>query len=221
MAACAVVGQFVLDSRSTTAPKRNPPLPAVQNLVDVILRKFPNDPLLGLYAKPNIPPGKLGSALSAYTRLNPNDVIALHTYGNVFSGGSIAFTATEMHHPKGFVKYEDLRGATPNGKEIHIHVNQGGMTNSYILKTENERAAALLQNVLDAIITQPKADDLAAEAEALRDYEAEGFQHTEISWLKLRDEVMRTIDLLHERFQDGKLSLTEYENKRADLLARL
>jgi hypothetical protein len=39
--------------------------------------------------------------------------------------------------------------------------------------------------------------------------------------LLLRDEVMRTIDMLHERFQDGKLSLIQYEEKKTELLARL
>ena len=42
-----------------------------------------------------------------------------------------------------------------------------------------------------------------------------------MDWLLLRDEVMRTIDQLYERFQDGKLSLLEYENKKEQLLARL
>jgi hypothetical protein len=189
-----------------------------RDYTEAVLRRFPTDAQQGFFAKPNLPSGKLGRALGAYTKLNPGDIIAIHEYGNLFSGGSLAFTAHQLWHPKGFINYEDIRSADSADKDITVQVNQGGTTLPVLLKADSPQAAQLLVNVLD-VLSYPEQG--ADETEPARDYEQEGFQHTEISWLKLRDEVMKTIDLLHQKFQDGKIGLQEWEDKKADLLSRL
>jgi hypothetical protein len=185
---------------------------------ETLLRKFPTDASKGFFVKPNIPSGKLGKALSAFMRLNPSDVLAVHEYGNMFSGGVIAFSATQLHHSKGFIPLEDLQGAHARQEFVDVTVNQGGGSSTVAIKTDGPEAARLLVNVLDGIIFQPKADEIV---EQVRDYAAEGFDPQQVNWLQLRDEILKTIDLLHQRFQDGKISLMEFEDKKMELLGRL
>lgn len=188
---------------------------ASTNLATVLLRNFPNDERLGFFVKPNMPAAKLGKVLNEYTRLQPGDVLAFHLVGGLLSSDAIAFTATSVHHEKAYFNYEDLRGATASGKNVTAEVNQNGQSTPHVLKTASAEAATILARVLDTLAIAPKADDLVAP----RDYSA--FAKEAVQWLEIRDEVMRTIDLLHERFQAGKLSLLEYEEKKADLLSRL
>jgi hypothetical protein len=195
-----------------------PPMATPHDYSDAVLRRFPTDANLGFYAKPNLPTGKLGRALGAYTKLNPTDILAIHEYGNLFNGGSLAFTARQLWHPKGFINFEDIRSAASADKDVTVQVNQGGTVVPVLLRANSPQAAQLLVNVLDVISYPDQADE---NTEPTPDYEQAGFQHTEISWLKLRDEVLKTIDLLHQKFQDGKIGLQEWEDKKADLMARL
>lgn len=187
---------------------------ATQNLAALLLRTFPNDERLGFYVKPNMPASKLGKVLNAYTRLQPGDVLAFHLVGGLLSSDAIAFTASSVHHEKAFFNYEDLRSASASGKTVSAEVNQNGQIVPHLLKTASDEAASILARVLDTLAVAPKADDLAPKSYT-------GFSKEAVQWLEIRDEVMRTIDLLHERFQSGKLSLLEYEEKKTDLLARL
>lgn len=184
---------------------------------DLISRRFPKDDTLEFYAKPSLPAGKVGKALSAYTRIQPNQVLALHIYGNMFSGGVICFTATHCYHPKGSFALEDLNASELKEDQVLVSVNQGGSSTGGLLKAENEQAARLLHGFLQDIIFEPKGDQILEEVKA--DYSK--YSPEAVNWLELRDEVMRTIDLLYQRFNDGKLSLLEYESKKADLLGRL
>ncbi len=188
---------------------------APKDFTELIKRNFPNDERLGFFVKPNIPSGKQGRVLNDFTRLSPGDLVACHTWGNMLGGGSIAFTGTQCFYEKAFFTYEDLKGAEARERLVDVEVNQTGSMIRHTLKCENEEAAKIMARVLDTLATQPKADDIVAPA----DYSK--FSASSLSWLELRDEVMRTIDMLYERFQNGKLSLLEYEEKKADLLSRL
>jgi hypothetical protein len=187
------------------------------NFSEIITRKFPHDPDKGFYAQPNLPAVKTGKALMKYTRIaTANEVLGLHEYGGLFGGGTIVLTATHCHHPDGSFALEDLHSAHADAGKIRLAINQAGAPVEEIVKTDGPQAAKLLVGVFDAIIYAPKADDLLEEERSF-----EGLNRAEIDWVKLRDEVMRTIDMLHQRFQDGKISLTEYEEKKDDLLIRL
>lgn len=190
----------------------------MKDFTDILQRKFPTDGSKGFYVKPKMSATKLGKALMNYTQISsPADVVAFHEYGNFFSGGTIVFTGTKCFFSDGSFPLEDLRATRVREKFVDVEVNQGGKTSTMTLKTDGEQEAKLLSNVLDAIIYAPKAEDLLEEE---RNYEEE-FDETEVNWLKLRDEVMRTIDMLHQRFQDGKITLVEFENTKTDLLSRL
>lgn len=187
----------------------------MQDLSAALIRNFPNDERLGFFVKPNLPATKLGKVLNAFTRLQPGDVLAFHLVGGLLSTDAIAFTGTSVYHEKAFFNYEDLRGASASGKTISVEVNQNGQVVPHVLKTASAEAATILARVLDTLAAAPKAADVTMA----RDYS--GYDKAAVPWLEIRDEVMRTIDLLHERFQAGKLSLLEYEEKKADLLSRL
>jgi hypothetical protein len=188
----------------------------MQDYSQIIQRNFPNDERLGFYVKPNIPSGKQGKILNDFTRLSPGDLIACHIFGGMLGGGSIAFTAKACYYEKAFFNYEDCKGANARDRFVDVDVNQSGAAVRHTLKCENDEAAKILARVIDTIAAQPKADDLVQPAPDYSKYSKESIQ-----WLELRDEVMRTIDLLYDRFQNGKLSLLEFEEKKADLLGRL
>jgi hypothetical protein len=183
---------------------------------EILKRNFPSDDRMGFYVLPNIPSGIKGRVLNEFTRLNIPDVVACHVFGNMVDKDYIVFTDTQCHYEKSFFGLEDIKAANVRERFVDIDVNQGGASTRHSLKTHSEEAAKLLARVLDTIAYQPKADDLMPEKPDYSKYDA-----TSLSWLELRDEVMRTIDMLHERFQAGKLSLMEYEDKKTDLLARL
>jgi hypothetical protein len=186
----------------------------MKDLADVILRTFPNDERMGFFVKPNLPSTKLGKVLNAYTRLQPGDILAFHLTGGLLSTDSVALTATAVHYDKGFFTYEDLKGANAQGKNVVVQVNQNASLVNHTLKADTAEAATILARVLDTLAGQEKAPDLEPASYV-------GFSKEAVQWLEIRDEVMRTIDLLHERFQSGKLSLLEYEEKKTDLLSRL
>lgn len=186
------------------------------DFTELLQRNFPNDERLGFFVKPSIPSSKQGRILNDFTRLSPGELVACHIYGNMLGGGSIAFTGKSCYYEKAFFNYEDIRGANARDRYVDVDVNQSGASVRHSLKCENEEAAKILARVVDTISAQPKADDLV---QSIADYSK--FSKESVQWLEIRDEVMKTIDLLYDRFQNGKLSLLEYEEKKADLLARL
>ena len=75
--------------------------------------------------------------------------------------------------------------------------------------------AKTLQRIFEGLSrTDPKAEKIVKQT-------YEGYSNTELDWLNLRDEIMRTFDMLYDRYNDGKLTLLEYENKKEQLLSRL
>jgi hypothetical protein len=188
----------------------------MKNYSDTIQRKFPDDSRLGFYKKPNIPASKLGKVLGQFKNLNIAEIMAFHQYGGLFSSGNVAFTPTMCHYDKGSFYLEDVKSAQVREHWVDVAVNQGGAFVTHNLRTDSAEAAALLERFLDSLGNAPKADDLVQK---IADYS--GYSKEAINWLELRDEVIRTIDLLAQRFQDGKLSILEFEEKKAELLARL
>ncbi|MCS7085291.1 MAG: hypothetical protein RMM53_05855, partial [Bacteroidia bacterium] len=77
-------------------------------------------------------------------------------------------------------------------------------------------AAVTLARFFEALSAVPKIESPAIET---RDYSS--FSADARVWLELRDEILKTIDRLHEAFNAGKISLLEYEDKKAELLRRL
>lgn len=189
----------------------------MKDYTQALLRRFPSDERLGFFVKPQLPAKKLGKLLGDYTKINsPGDVVAFYQYSGYFSGFSALFTAYLCHYSKGFFNLEDVKSVEVQKETICVFVNQGGGTTRHDIKTENENAAKLLARVFEEIAYTPKADELI---ETVRNYE--GFSKEAINWLELRDEVMQTIDTLYQKFNDGKLTLLEYEEKKSDLLSRL
>lgn len=183
---------------------------------EIIRRNFPSDETRGFYVQPNIPTGITGRVLNTFTRLNIPDVVAVHAYGTMLDKDYIVLTDTHLYYEKSNFLLVDMKGATPRDRFADVDVNVNGNLTRHSLKTKDAEAAKILARVLDTLSFQDKADDLVPEKPDYSQYSA-----SSLSWLELRDEVMRTIDLLHERFQNGKLSLLEYEEKKADLLSRL
>lgn len=190
----------------------------MKDFTEVILRKFPYDEKLEFYVKPNMPAGKLGKALASNSKIQAAEVLAFHLYGGLFSSGAVVFTPTLCYFEGGSIRLEDVKGASKSDKFIQVDVNQGGRITSNKIRCQNAEASALLENVFNAIIDAPKTDDIPILVEK-KDYSS--YTKEAINWLELRDEVMATIDMLHQRFMDGKISLIEYEDKKLDLLSRL
>jgi hypothetical protein len=190
----------------------------MKEFTDILLRKFPYDEKLGFYVKPNMPASKLSRALASNSKIQAAEVIAFHLYGGIFSSGAVVFTPTLCYFEGGVIRLEDLKAAKKMENFIQIEVNQGGRYTSNKIKCLNTEAAALLENVLNAIIDAPRLDDIPILVEK-KDYSQ--YSKEAINWLELRDEIMATIDMLHQRFMDGKISLIEYEEKKTELLSRL
>lgn len=178
--------------------------------------KFPHDERNGLFVTPNMPAVKLGKALMKDRRIaSPNDVIALHVDEGAFSSNYILFTQEKCFYSDGEFLLEDVKEVQLDGKKFTVFANQKGQYLPHQLKAKNEAAAKTLQRVFEGFKSfDPKAAEMVE-----RTYE--GFSNTELDWLNLRDEIIRTIDMLHDRFQEGKLSLVQYEEKKSDLLSRL
>lgn len=184
---------------------------------DFIQRRFPENDKEGLYVRPKLPAVKLGKILMKERKVKqPGDVMAMHLDEGVFSSSYILFTDTGCFYDGQSFLWEDTRTAKADGKKILVTLNAQGAFNERTLKAKSEEAARMIATMIDNIAFY----DPGKEIENI-EQQYEGFESPEIDWLKLRDEVMRTIDMLAERFNDGKLSLLEYEEKKEELLKRL
>ena len=189
----------------------------MKDFTELLSKAFPTAPKEGLFGLPEIPGGKQGRALSAYKDIpTPSAILGVCEYGNMLRGGCHAFTGTMMFTTEGEFPLQELKSATASERYVQLAVNASGQVRTLKIKTESDSAAEMLVRLLDQVIYQPKADDLLEEE---KDYSS--FDPEQINWLELRDEIMKTIDQLHQRFQLGKISLNEYENKKTDLLDRL
>ena len=179
--------------------------------------KFPAEEKSHLYKFPALPAVKLGKLLMKETRISqPGDVVAVHFYSSMFSSGYAIFTDSEFFYPDGSFLLEDVKSAQIDEKKVLVHVNHLGSLTTHTFKVGTEEAAHAFHKILNAVARyDPKA---VAEEEA-PDYSK--FEGQAIDWLLLRDEIMKTIDMLAEKFSDGKLSLLEYESKKLELLNRL
>jgi hypothetical protein len=187
------------------------------NYSEFIQRRWPNDKRLDFYVKPTLPATKLGKVLARYTKINsPSDVVAFYTFSGFMSGSDIVLTGQGCYYDKGFFWLEDVKGARSDGDKVVIDANQAGSLTQHRFAAENEEAAKLLASFFDALSYESKAEPITSAVNEYKDLNT-----SEIRWVQLRDEVMLTIDKLHERFQDGKIGLTEYENTKTDLLSRL
>ncbi|RMG27389.1 MAG: hypothetical protein D6730_07290 [Bacteroidetes bacterium] len=187
----------------------------------LIKESFPQDEKAGLYRTPNLPAVKLGKILRKEKRIaSPSDVLAMHLYSGMFSSGAIIFTADRCFYEDGAFDLEEVKDCQVKDDHCIVLVNQKGQLVPHKLSVKNEQVAKTLKKVFDAIAYyDPKSEALMQQA--AKKYEEAGFKDGELNWLLLRDEVMRTIDMLYERYNDGKLSILEYEDKKAELLSRL
>jgi len=185
---------------------------------DYIIRKISSNERLGIFVAPNLPGGKLGRILNEETQIRPGDVVAFFVDSGLFSTQYFIITNTKCHFQGGSFDLNTLRSAKADGKHIEFLVTSGSGTDAVRAKIGDEQAANNLARLLDDLAYHDPEAEKASAPDAAK-YSA--FEGQALDWLLLRDEVMRTIDMLHERFQDGKLSLIQYEEKKAELLSRL
>ena len=186
---------------------------------DFIKRKFPHNEDLGLFVAPRLPATKLGKILMQETRVKqPSDVVAMYLDTGFFSSTYLILTDTTCYYQGGTFALETLRSCTASGKQIEFYISGLGSTTSQRISIGSQEAATTLAKVLDdlAYWDKDKENETAPDPEKYTQFEGQA-----LDWLVLRDEVMRTVDMLYDRFQDGKLSLLEYESKKSELLARL
>lgn len=180
--------------------------------------KFPHDEANGLYKAPQLPAVKLGKVLVKETRISsPNDVIGLHLWSGFMSGGYLILTKDRCYTEDKEFALEDVKSAEARKDEIHLVTNLQGQLVPQEFRVENESVAKALARILDQLAGFDPASEEALE----RSYDPETYTTAEIDWLKLRDEVMRTIDFLYQRYNDGKLNMLEFESKKEELLRRL
>ncbi len=186
---------------------------------DFIKRKFPQNDDIGLYVAPQLPATKLGKILMKETRVRqPTEVVAMYLDTSFFGSTYLILTDTKCFYQGGAFDLETLRGCKAEGKTIEFMITGIGSSTSQKVTLGDEQAANTVSKVLDDLAYWDKD----AEAETAPDPKKYAqFEGQALDWLLLRDEVMRTVDMLYDRFQDGKLSMLEYESKKADLLARL
>lgn len=183
---------------------------------DRIREKFPEDPQSGLYKAPRLPALKLGKLLMRDRRVaSPTDVLALHLDEGTFSTQALIFTKTDCLYEGGAFPLSQVREARAAGRKLSVVVNQNGQLITHSFSVKNEPVAQLLRRLLEDF------GRYDPEAEAVPDRSYEGLDPAAVPWLLIRDEVMRTIDMLYERYNDGKISLLEYEEKKQALLDRL
>ncbi len=183
----------------------------------LLLRKFPENPVLGFYRYPKLPSSLVGRLLGRYPHItSPAEVVAFYHHERLFGGHEVLFTDTHFYDATAYFPLEDVRGTVIQGSRLVIELSQLGRMIQHRMELGQPVATEIMQKVFELIIQAPK-DDLL---EGVRQLYA-GLDRTSIQWLALRDEVMRTIDLLYERYQEGKLSLVEYETLREDLLRHL
>lgn len=186
---------------------------------DFIKRKFPHNEDQGLFVAPRLPATKLGKILMQETKVKqPTEVVAMYLDSGFFGSTYLLLTDTKCFYSGGTFDLETLRGCKADGKTLDFMISGMGSTFSQKFKLGDEQAASALAKLLDdlAYWDKDKEDETAPDPQKYQQFEGQA-----LDWLLLRDEVMRTIDLLYERFQDGKLSLLEYEGKKAELLSRL
>ncbi|MGQ9863982.1 MAG: hypothetical protein ACUVRD_05835 [Bacteroidia bacterium] len=188
----------------------------MRNYRELLKRKFPQNPKLGFYVHPQLPATLLGRVLVRYTHItSPAEVVALYHRERFLSSIEVVFTGTHLYDMESYFPLENLRGVESRRKDLVLGFVQGGITAPHTLRVGNETAAKILQKIFEEIIYYAPKE----EFQALEKYQDLDFQS--VQWLALRDEVLRTIDRLYEMYQEGKLSLIEYEEKKADLLKRL
>ncbi len=186
---------------------------------DFIKRKFPANESEGLYVTPNLGGSKLGRILNKETQIQTGDVVAFYLDSGFFGSTYFILTNDHGYYPGGQFPLENVRSAEPDGKTLIVFVGTlTGATKTHIKLGDEDAATAIAKVLDDLAFYDPEKTAELAEADENKYAEFEG---QAIDWLKLRDEIMLTIDMLHEKFQDGKLSLLEYEGKKAELLERL
>ncbi|MCS6903907.1 MAG: hypothetical protein RML72_04310 [Bacteroidia bacterium] len=187
------------------------------NFAETIKKKFPYNEKLGFYVKPHLPAKLLGKVLNNYTKISsPADVVALYYYTTVFSSNNIVLTGTHLFAPKNSFLLEDIRSARANKNTLELMINQSGNTVSCQLSTQNEDAAQILAKFFEDLVYTPRTESLLATVNSYEQY-----PEAERNWLLLRDEIMKTIDMLYEKFNEGKITLLEFEEKKQELLSRL
>ncbi len=200
------------------APGRiqEPSLSPIVMYADFLKDKFPQDEQNGLYKFPTLPAVKLGKLLIKDQRIaSPNDVIAMHYFSGFLGDGMLLFTQDQAYYQGGSFLLEDVREVQVKGSKMTVFANQQGQFVPHQFSVKNEQVASTLQRLMERMASHdPKAEQLVE-----RTYE--GYSDSERDWLTLRDEIMRTIDMLYDRYNDGKLSLLEYETKKEELLGRL
>ncbi|MFN0202949.1 MAG: hypothetical protein ACKVTZ_15605 [Bacteroidia bacterium] len=185
------------------------------NYAPLLKDKFPIDERLSFYKFPALPAVKVGKLLASETRISsPNDIVGMHLIEGFFSSSYVIFTKDTCYYKGGSFFLEEARNCTLQEEECVVLVNQKGRSTEHKFPTLNADAAILIQKVFDNIRTYNP--DLANNAP---DYSQ--FEGSALDWLLLRDEVMKTIDMLYDKYNEGKLSLLEYESKKEELLGRL
>ncbi len=186
---------------------------------EFIARKFPYNESEGMYVAPRLPGSKLGRILMRETRVKqPGDVVAMYLDTGLFGSTYFILTDTKAFYDGGEFELERVRSAEADGKSVKVFLgNATGTTATSVRIGDRDVVAAVAKLLDDLAFHDP--EKIADVQKTERDYKE--FEGSALDWLLLRDEVMRTIDMLHEKFQDGKLSLLEYENKKSELLGRL
>lgn len=183
----------------------------------LLLRKFPENPTLGFYRHPKLPSSLLGRTLVRFLHVtSPADVVAFYYQEKLFKSFEVLFTDTHVYDKKAYYPLEDIRGVRRSADTLTLEIAQLGKTILHTLPLATPLAAELMEKVFELIIRAPKEDAIEKVIQMRA-----GLNIASVQWLELRDEVLRTIDLLHEKYQEGKLSLLEYEMLREDLLRRL
>lgn len=190
-------------------------------MYSVLLKdKFPEDARKGLYKSPALPAQKLGKILASETRISsPNDVIAMHLNEGFFSTTYVIFTKTHCYYPGGAFLLEDFREFQYKNGDCTLMTNQKGNYTAHKFTVANAEVAEILRKVFQNIQSYDPNALQDTNAKSVIDYSK--YEGQALDWLLLRDEVMRTIDLLYDKFNEGKLSLLEYEDKKQQLLDRL
>ncbi|GIV23803.1 MAG: hypothetical protein N3A68_04650 [Bacteroidia bacterium] len=183
----------------------------------LLLRKFPENPTLGFYRHPKLPSSLLGRTLVRFLHVtSPSDVVAFYYQERLFRSYEVLFTDTHVYDKKAYYPLEDIRGVQRTGSQLKLEISQVGRIVGHTMELASELAAELMERVFELIIQAPKEDAIEKVIQMRA-----GLNMASVQWLELRDEVLKTIDLLHEKYQEGKLSLLEYEMLREDLLRRL
>ncbi len=189
-----------------------------KRLEEYILTRFPNNPGEGFYVRPHLPARKLGRVLMDYTRIkSPAEVQAFYYQGGFFGSSHSVITRTACYASKTEFLLEDVVAGDAREKYLVVSLNQGGNFTEARIKTASEKHAKVLARFFDGLTSIPKTEKLVREITE----KAEQLNREEIRWTKLKEEILKTIDKLYELYQAGKISTTEYEIAKQQLLERL